>query len=80
VLQKKLVPAWFSGGTTETAIRLVGQPGEDSRGFVYGVAFVDEGHDFWELKFPPPPVWNVHLEPPISAGRVGAVRSSIKAK
>jgi hypothetical protein len=55
----------FSGGTTETAIRLVGQLGEDSRGFVYGVAFVDENHDFWELKFPPPPVWNVDLESPM---------------
>jgi hypothetical protein len=52
VLRKKFVPAWVSGGTTETANRPVGQPGEDPRGFVYGAAFVDEDHDFWELKFP----------------------------
>jgi hypothetical protein len=58
----------FSGGTAETAIRLVGQLGEDARGFVYGVAFVDENHDFWELKFPPPPIWNVDLESPMQCG------------
>ena len=58
----------FSGGTTETAIRLVGKLGEDSRGYVYGVAFVDEDQDFWELKFPPPPVWNVDLAAPMQCG------------
>lgn len=55
----------FSGGSTETAIRLVGQLGQDARGFVYGVAFVDEEEDFWELKFPPPPVWNVNVHGPM---------------
>src|ERR1700759_5375955 len=55
----------FSGGSTETAIRLVGQLGPDARGFVYGVAFVDEDEDFWELKFPPPPVWNVDVHGPM---------------
>lgn len=55
----------FSGGSTETAIRLVGQLGQDARGFVYGVAFVDEEEDFWELKFPPPPVWNVDVTGPM---------------
>jgi hypothetical protein len=29
----------FLGGSTETAIRLVGQLGQDARGFVYGVAY-----------------------------------------
>jgi hypothetical protein len=53
------------GGSTETAIRLVGQLGQDARGFVYGVAFVDEEEDFWELKFPPPPVWNVSVDGPM---------------
>jgi len=52
----------FSGGSAETAIRLVGQLGQDGRGFVYGVAFVDEEEDFWELEFPPPPVWNGDLD------------------
>ena len=58
----------FSGGSTETAIRLVGQLGQDARGFVYGVAFVDEEEDFWELKFPPPPVWNVNVHGPMQCG------------
>jgi hypothetical protein len=55
----------FLGGSTETAIRLVGQLGQDARGFVYGVAFVDEEEDFWELKFPPPPTWGVDLDGPM---------------
>ncbi len=55
----------FLGGSTETAIRLVGQLGQDARGFVYGVAFVDEEEDFWELKFPPPPAWNVEVDGPM---------------
>jgi hypothetical protein len=55
----------FLGGWTETAIRLVGQLGEDARGFVYGVAFVDEDEDFWELEFPAPPMWNVQPDGPM---------------
>ncbi|HEY2820057.1 MAG TPA: PilZ domain-containing protein [Candidatus Acidoferrum sp.] len=55
----------FLGGSTETAIRLVGQLGQDARGFVYGVAFVDEEEDFWELKFPPPPRWSVIVDGPM---------------
>lgn len=55
----------FSGGSAETAIRLVGQLGQDARGFVYGVAFVDEEEDFWELKFPPPPRWNIVVDGPM---------------
>ena len=47
----------FLGGTTEVAVRLVGELGHDSRGYTYGVAFVDPDLDFWELKFPPPPRW-----------------------
>jgi len=42
----------FRGGSTEVAVRLVGDMGEDARGYVYGVAFVDSELDFWELKFP----------------------------
>ena len=33
-------------------MRLVGDMGEDARGYVYDVAFVDSELDFWELKFP----------------------------
>jgi len=81
VLRKKFVPAWVSGGTTEIAIRLVGQPGQDPPDlFVYGAAFVDEDHDLVGAEVSAPSVWNVDLESPIGAGRVGAVRSSSKAK
>jgi PilZ domain len=55
----------FLGGSTETAIRLVGQLGQNALGFVYGVAFVDEQEDFWELKFPPPQAWNVEVDGPM---------------
>jgi PilZ domain len=55
----------FLGGSTETAIRLVGQLGQDARGYVYGVAFVDEEEDFWELKFPPPQAWHVEVDGPM---------------
>ena len=55
----------FLGGSSEAAIRLVGQLGEDVRGYVYGVAFVDPDLDFWELKFPPPPKWRVDFEAPL---------------
>src|SRR6202044_4105693 len=55
----------FVGGSTERAIRLVGQVGQDARGYVYGVAFVDEEEDFWELKFPPPSAWNVEVDGPM---------------
>ncbi len=58
----------FLGGSTETAIRLVGQLGQDARGYVYGVAFVDEEEDFWELKFPPPLVWSVKVHGPMRCG------------
>lgn len=55
----------FQGGSAEAAIRLVGQLGQDARGFVYGVAFVDEEEDFWELKFPPPSAWSLELNGPM---------------
>lgn len=55
----------FLGGSTEAAIRLVGQLGEDARGYVYGVAFVDPKLDFWELTFPPPTKWQVDFEAPL---------------
>jgi hypothetical protein len=47
----------FLGGTAEVAVRLVGEMGQDPRGYTNGVAFVDPDLDFWELKFPPPPRW-----------------------
>jgi hypothetical protein len=55
----------FLGGSSEASIRLVGQLGEDFRGFVYGVAFVDDDLDFWELAFPPPTKWQVDFDAPL---------------
>jgi hypothetical protein len=55
----------FLGGNSEASIRLVGQMGEDVRGYVYGVTFVDPNLDFWELKFPPPPKWYVDFDAPL---------------
>ena len=50
----------------EADIRLVGRLGEDSRGYVYGVAFCDPALDFWQMDFPPPspylPAANTALE------------------
>jgi hypothetical protein len=42
------------GGNAEVAVRLVGEMGQDARGYICGVAFVDPDLDFWELKYPPP--------------------------
>jgi hypothetical protein len=33
----------FLGGSSEVSIRLVGELGDDLRGYVYGVTFVDPG-------------------------------------
>ena len=55
----------FLGGSSEVSIRLVGELGEDVRGHIYGVAFVDPNLDFWELKLPPPPGWRVDFAAPL---------------
>ena len=49
------------GTSAEAGIRLVGQIGEETRGYTYGVEFLDPDLDFWELKFPPPRDW--HSDP-----------------
>lgn len=38
----------------EAEIRVVGQIGEDSGLYRYGVAFFDHVENFWEMEFPPP--------------------------
>jgi hypothetical protein len=55
----------FLGGNTEVSLRLVGQLGEDVRGYVYGVTFVDPNLDFWELIFPAPPTWSLDFDTPL---------------
>ncbi|MGH9711679.1 MAG: PilZ domain-containing protein [Candidatus Acidiferrales bacterium] len=38
----------------EVEVRLVGQIGERTDGYIYGVAFLDPNIDFWNVAFPPP--------------------------
>jgi PilZ domain-containing protein len=38
----------------EAEIRVVGQIGEDSGVYTYGVAFFEHVENFWEMEFPPP--------------------------
>ena len=38
----------------EAEIRVVGEIGEDSGVYTYGVAFFDHVENFWEMEFPPP--------------------------
>lgn len=38
----------------EAEIRVVGQIGEDSSVYTYGVAFFDHVENLWEMEFPPP--------------------------
>jgi len=42
------------GSSREAEVRLVGQMGQETRGWTYGVAFVDASLDFWQIEFPPP--------------------------
>jgi hypothetical protein len=46
------------GTSAEAGVRLVGQIGEETRGYTYGVEFLDPDTDFWEMKFPAPPNWH----------------------
>jgi hypothetical protein len=41
------------GTNKEVEVRLVGQIGERSDGYIYGVAFLDPQVNFWEIEFPP---------------------------
>ena len=38
----------------EAEVRVVGEIGEDSGVYTYGVAFFDHVENFWEMEFPPP--------------------------
>jgi hypothetical protein len=49
------------GASHEAGVRLVGPMGEDTRGFTYGVAFLDAELDFWQIDFPPPAEWQTDL-------------------
>ncbi|HEY6944232.1 MAG TPA: PilZ domain-containing protein [Candidatus Acidoferrum sp.] len=51
--EQELVLRWPERNK-ETEIRIVGQIGEDSGVYTYGVAFSDQVVNFWEMEFPPP--------------------------
>jgi len=57
----ELLTIRLAGTSAETGLRLVGQIGQETRGYTYGVEFLDPELDFWELKFPPPLQW--HSDP-----------------
>lgn len=41
----------------EAEVRVVGEIGNHQNSHTYGVAFVNEEVDFWQVEFPPSPVW-----------------------
>jgi PilZ domain len=41
------------GTNKEVEVRLVGQIGERADGYIYGVAFLDQNINFWDIEFPP---------------------------
>jgi hypothetical protein len=51
--EQELVLRW-PDRNKEAEIRVVGQIGEDSGVYTYGVAFFDSVVNFWEMEFPPP--------------------------
>lgn len=52
--EQELVLRWLETNR-ETEIRVVGEIGSQGEQHTYGVAFVDDSADFWQLEFPPPP-------------------------
>ena len=68
----------LSGTSAEAGVRLVGQMGQETRGYTYGVKFLDSDLDFWELKFPAPLQW--HSDPDaVAFSRVLRTRGGIAA-
>jgi hypothetical protein len=47
----------------EAGIRVLGEIGSEANIFTYGVAFVDEQLDFWNVNFPPHPTGTILPEP-----------------
>lgn len=41
----------------DAEVRVVGEIGNQENLHTYGVTFVNEEIDFWQVEFPPPPVW-----------------------
>ena len=52
--EQELVLRWLETNR-ETEVRVVGEIGSQGEQHTYGVAFVDDSTDFWQMDFPPPP-------------------------
>lgn len=68
----------------EIQIRLVGQMGDEPRGFIYGVEFLNPPQNFWNLNFPPPEIFRslpgkVALECSLCSTRELVEQSEIEA-
>lgn len=47
----------MAGTSREAEVRVVGEIGQENGEYRYGMAFVDERVDFWQVEFPPAPAW-----------------------
>jgi len=50
----------------EAEVRVVGEIGQEGEKHTYGVSFLDEREDFWEVEFPPAPAWQEEREPSLT--------------
>jgi hypothetical protein len=46
----------------EAEVRVVGEIAQQGTLYTYGVAFLEEGLDFWKMEFPEPAAWDGHSE------------------
>jgi hypothetical protein len=70
----------FFGDPAEVAVRLVGEMGQDSRGYTDGVAFIDLERDFCEFTLAPPPNGTATTESALSAVGVKTTKSWTRPK
>lgn len=54
--EQELILRWNEAGR-ETEVRVVGEIAQQDAWHTYGVAFVDENLDFWEMEFPETTTW-----------------------
>src|SRR5215468_11793027 len=56
----------------EALVRVVGEIATEGELHTYGVAFLDEGPDFWQTEFPPAQVWDARpMALPLECGLCG---------
>jgi hypothetical protein len=56
----------------EAVVRVVGEIATEGELHTYGVAFLDEGLDFWQTEFPPAQVWDARpMALPLECGSCG---------